>query len=275
MALSKFLGLVAAYACFAFSTTATYAQVDADPLPGDPKLVVFQFDENNSFRVFTRPLASTHIQLEADERVKVLAMGDTVGWITAQKDNNVFIKPRFPNINTPATLITNKRTYQFVFRSTTENGRWYQRVSFQNPSAMLIEVNEEARQQLAVAANTSTQTAETSQASVSGGQVSVDQLNFNYDISGDELIKPINVFDDGISTFIQVRSPEDVPAVFRLVDKDIELVEYVLRGKNTIVIPRVLEAGLLKLGKLEARFYNRTRVSKGIFGSYKFDGGTK
>lgn len=252
---------------------ASHAQVDAEPMPGDPKLVTFSYDENNSYRVFTRPMASTHIQLDNDERVKYVALGDTAGWMTANRDNNLFIKPRYPNIATPGTVITTKRTYQFLFRSTTDNGRWYQRVSFQNPSDLLIDAEETSRAKLAaVATETPIPIPQPAQPEFRGGQaVSPELLNFEYDVEGSTAVKPVNVFDDGFATYIQIKRPEDVPAVFRLLDKDIELIEYVLKG-NTIVVPRVLDAGLLKLGKEEARFYNRKRVSKKLFGGYALEG---
>lgn len=246
-----------------------HAQVDADPLPGDPKLVVFQYDENNSYRVYTKPLAGTHIQLDTDERVKVLALGETTGWITAQKDNNVFIKPRYPNINTSGTLITTKRTYQFTFRSTTESGRWYQRVTFVNSNDMLIEGSDSDRLQLAAAVKEKP-------LETSGGRnnqsFAPELLNFNYEVTGDISIRPTTIYDDGSSTYIQVRSVEDVPAVFRLLDKEIELVDYTLRNNNTIVIPRILDSGLLKLGNHQAQFHNLTRVRKGFLGTYSVMG---
>jgi P-type conjugative transfer protein VirB9 len=254
-------------------SVASHAQIDADPLPGDPKLVTFSYDENNSFRVFTRPIASTHIQFDADERVKYVAMGDTASWITVNRDNNLFVKPRFPNISTPATVVTTKRSYQFLFRSTTENGRWYQRVAFQNPSELLVEADNASRVKLSAVANDpSSNSFQPTQAEARIQQpVAPELLNFEYDVEGSAAVKPVNVFDDGFATYIQIKRPEDVPAVFRLLDKDIELIEYVLKG-NTIVIPRVLDAGLLKLGKEEAKFFNRKRVAKKFFGGYVLEG---
>jgi len=262
-------------AIFALLSFVVQAQVDAEPLPGDPNLVTFSYDPNNSYRVFTRPLASTHIELEKDERVKILALGDTVGWITAYKgDNNVFIKPRFANTNTPGTLITTKRTYQFVFRSTTETGRWYQRVSFVNPEDIAIDATEVDRAQLH-AANGAGEDGASAQPRQQRIALSAppDKLNFNYEVVGEASFKPTAVFDDGESTFIQMRGGQDVPALFRLVsEKDIELVEYVLKG-NTLHVPRVIDGGLLKLGTQEVRFYNRTRLKKGFFGGYDFTQG--
>lgn len=264
----------------ALVSAAAHAQLDAEPLPGDPKLVVFSYDANNSYRVFTRPLASTHIELAADERIKVLALGDTAGWITAARENNIFIKPRFPNSSTSGTLITTRRTYQFLFRSTQENGRWYQRVSFQNPEDLAIDAADADRQRLtATGTDQARPTAGADREPPAAARLALatspEQLNFNYEISGNAEFKPLNVFDDGVSTFIQIRpGSQDIPAVFRLLggDKDIELVEYVLKG-NSLVVPRVMDAGLLKLGREEVRFYNKTRVTRKFFGGYSFGEG--
>lgn len=254
--LSRFLAPISFCLLIATLSTGALAQIEAEPLPGDPKLVEFSYDVNNSYRVFTKPMASTHIQLEKDERVTVLAMGDTASWITANRDNNVFIKPKYPNISTSATLITTKRDYQFVFRSTSENGRWYQRVSFQDPSRMLIENQDLERAQVNVTQDLTANAGASSQRGTA--LVKPEQLNFNYEITGDSNLRPSSVYDDGSFTYIQLRSDQDVPAVFRLIGKDVELVEFNLRG-TALVIPRILEAGLLKLGNSEAKFYNKTK----------------
>jgi len=285
------LCLVAVPVAVLVGTGTARAQVDADPLPGDPRLVVFSYDANNSFRVYTRPMASTHIELASDERIKVLALGDTAGWMTAARDNHIFIKPRYPHTSTSGTLITTKRTYQFLFRSTQENGRWYQRVSFQNPEDLAIDAADADRAKLLAGNNAeappgpgvgpgvgstigpgngSLPAAGTATARLA---VAPEQLNFNYDIVGNAEFKPLQVFDDGASTYVQLRpGVQDVPALFRLIngDKDIELVDYVFRG-GALVVPRVLDGGLLKLGREEVRFYNKTRVSRSLLGGYRFN----
>jgi type IV secretion system protein VirB9 len=261
------------------------AQLDADPLPGDPRLVVFSYDANNSYRVYTRPMASTHIELGNEERVRMLALGDTAGWITAARDNHIFIKPRYPNVSTSGTLITTRRTYQFVFRSTQDGGRWYQRVTFQFPEDLAIEAADADRLKwMTPDAARSTAMAEadgTSGQAVSQRRsalaVTPEQLNFNYEIEGSADFRPLNVFDDGVSTYVQLRpGAQDIPAVFRLVNgpRDIELLEYTLKG-GSIVIPRVLGAGLLKLGQDEVRFFNRKRISRHWLGGYRYGEGAQ
>lgn len=266
------------------------AQLVAEPLPGDPNLVQFQYDPNNSFRIFTRPLAATHIELERDERLKVFVIGDSASWMAQTRENNIFIKPRYPNITTPATLITTKRTYQLLLRATTESGRWYQRVSFQNPDAVMLEASDEDRLALTAATQESGKRME-EQPPVSLGTPRVrsvdqdaplqsvavmpDRLNFDYDVIGDSEFRPTNVFDDGEATYIQLRRNTDAPALFRIVSEDeIELVEYILKG-NTIIVPNILKAGVLKIGREEVRFYNKRLVASRLFGGYDVNRGAK
>lgn len=261
---------------------ATSAQVIAEPLPGDPHLVVFPYDENNSFRILARPLAVTDIVLEPDEKLKVLVLGDTLGWQSAKNGNHVFIKPVYANRNTSGTLITSKRSYQLMLISTNEAGRWYQRVSFQYPDLVAAQETEEDRDRLNADSGVSESSANPSATkspthaeqppadtrSDASSDVDAAQLNFNYKITGEAPFKPINVYDDGHSTFIKLPKAEDIPALFRVKKGgEAELVDYALRYGDVLVVPRVLDAGMLKIGKDEVLFYNLTRIKRGFFGS--------
>lgn len=264
----KFFAKLLLAASVALAFTAANAQVDAQALPGDPKLGVFSYDENSSYRVFTRPEAVTHIQLDKDEQVKLLTLGDNASWITKSFENNVFVKPRYPNVMTSGTLLTNKRTYQFLFRSTTENGRWYQRISFIDPADLFVETLQANRAELQKDVELAPADALVGEKRA-GQSVRVEELNSDYDIVGDAEFKPTVVQDDGNFTYIQLRPGKIVPAVFKLNGKDLELVEYTMAGSNLIKIPGILSAGVLKSGKQEVRFYNLRRTTRSLFGEYR------
>jgi type IV secretion system protein VirB9 len=258
---------------------AASAQVIAEPLPGDPHLVVFPYDENNSFRILARPMAVTDIVLEPDEKLKVLVLGDTPGWQSAKNGNHVFIKPVFADRTTSGTLVTSKRTYQLMLISTNEAGRWYQRVSFQYPDLVAAQETEDDRDRLAAESGASpvraTPKAEVQDQAPAPAardattpEVDAAQLNFKYKITGDAPFKPINVYDDGHSTYVKLPKDEDIPALFRIKKGgEAELVDYALRYGDVLVVPRVLDAGMLKIGKDEVIFYNLTRIKRGFFGS--------
>lgn len=269
----------AALVLLSLGSSAVIAQVEAQILPGDPHLVVFPYDENNSYRILLRPNGVTHIVLEPDERLKVLALGDTVSFQSQKKDNHIFIKPVYPGRSTSGTLITNKRSYQLMLQATSETGRWYQRVSFQYPELLVQQETDADRSRLEVelgaasggkAGGESLEAAGAAAERRNGqGEAAVDpaNLNFKYRLDGDASFKPLNVYDDGQATYIKLPDREDIPALFRIKKGgEAELVEYTLRPGNVLVTPRVLDAGLLKLGKEEVKFYNLTRVSRTWFG---------
>ena len=96
----------------------SHAELIATPLTGDTRLVQFTYDEDNTFLVLAKPKAVTHLQFAADEMLQSVASGDTAQWeLTPTKNRkNLFIKPKFEGIETSMTVITDKRTYQFVMR---------------------------------------------------------------------------------------------------------------------------------------------------------------
>lgn len=247
---------------------AVHAEVKPLTSPGDPKLVVFPFDANNSYRILTRPRSVTNIELSPDERVKILALGDTVSWQAADRDNHVFIKPTYPNQTASGTLVTNRRTYQLLLQAGSETDKFYQRVTFSYPDVIARERADADRAKLTPA----------DQLPVGDRLPRVERANplatsdpadlqFTYEVTGIAAFKPHQIYDDGKSTYIKLDSNlVDMPALFRLRDgKDLELVEYANRN-NLLIVGRVLEAGVLKLGETEVRFHNTKLLRKRWFG---------
>lgn len=264
-----------------------HAEVVAEPLPGDPNLVVFPFDANNSYRIFTRPRTVTHIVLEEDERVKVLALGDTVSWEAQKRDNHVFIKARYTNRTTSGTLVTNKREYQLLIVSTGDEGRFYQRVSWMYPDMMQLEEQAQDRQALERAIGTEDAGAVPNggEAKAQGGRqgrsmggargteanaqeststVNPAQLNFSYHSDGDASFRPVRVYDDGRTTWIRLPEGAEMPAVFQLRKGELEIVDYTLDGPTTLVIPQVMTGIVLKIGSEEVRIANESKNPPGL-----------
>lgn len=246
-----------------------WAEVKPLTSPGDPKLVVFPFDANNSYRILTRPRAVTHIELSAGERVKILALGDTVSWQAADRDNHVFIKPTYPNQAASGTLVTNLRTYQLLLQAGSETDKFYQRVTFTYPEMIARERADADRAKL----SPEDQALPGERAS-RGDRVNAlatsdpADLNFTYEVKGNAAFKPHQIYDDGKSTYIKLDSNlVDMPALFRLRDgRELELVDYANRN-NLLVVGRVLEAGTLKLGDAEVTFHNTRLLRKKWFGT--------
>lgn len=231
-----------------------FASADATPtsMPREPRLVVYQYDNNLTFSVVSAPGMVTDIALGVDEKLLAFALGDTVQWIPAKTEGHVFLKPTIEGLTTTGTLITDKRTYQLSLKSVNPaDSNWHQRVSWNYPDILLFE-----RQKLAVEKKVAEDEKKRVDETVISHGVSVESLNFEYTVTGDAQFKPVTVFDDGHFTWLRLRNVQEMPAVFLLSDDGGgELVNYQVRD-NYIVINRLIPGALLKIGKNEVRVIN-------------------
>lgn len=256
-----------------------FAELVATPLQGDTRLVQFTFDEDNTFLVLTKPKAVTHLQFAADETLQSVAAGDTAQWeLTPTKNRkNLFIKPKFEGLETSMTVITDKRTYQFVLRSTGDGMKWYQRVSWQYSANLVLEQDAQLDAQSSLppalpaplpqsGINTAPapmirpmQSPLNAPSQSMGGltgpaAMKPENLRFGYTIEGDAPFKPTQVFDDGKFTYLKMPADlQEMPALFAVIDEqDYSLVNYTVNG-DYMVAQRLLDTAVLKLGKAEVR----------------------
>lgn len=258
------------------------AELVATPLRGDTRLVEFQFDADNTFLVLTKPRAVTHLQFAPDELIMSVAAGDTSNWeITPTKNRkNLFLKPRYEDLETSLTVLTDKRPYQFVLKSTGDGRKWYQRVSWVYATELVLEIDPSeaaggamsgADRPTPLTAGPVASAAPTSARAGDGRAVpeyrdagtlgiNPSSMRFNYRIEGDAAFRPDMVFDDGRFTYF--RMPADLqeqPALFAVIEgAEYSLVNYTVNG-DYIVAQRLLETAVLKLGKPEVRVHRVTK----------------
>ncbi|MHB8354928.1 MAG: TrbG/VirB9 family P-type conjugative transfer protein [Burkholderiales bacterium] len=216
----------------------------------DPRMVLFRYDPNTTFTILTLPGVPTDIQLAADEKVTGLALGDTLQWMVEELPGHLFIKPIKGELFTAGTLVTDRRVYQLVFKSTSSQGRWVQKVSWSTTDASTDKEPNE--------------TAPGSSGAVDGlSPEALDpaRLNFGYDIEGEGDFRPVVVFDDGRFTWIKVRAPQALPALFMVDDGAAVLVNYIIKGEY-FVVQRLMQEILLKLGNTEIRVINKRYAKK-------------
>jgi len=223
------------------------AQQAPVPMPQDTRLVVFRYDPNDSYLILTRPGAVTHIALDPDEMVVALALGDTVQWIVQDKGPHLFVKPIRPDLVTSGTLVTNRRTYQLVFRSSPEAGKWYQRVSWAQPELVAI-----ARDAEVTRAKQEEEGRRRRELQAVNARVPLERLNFAYNVRGTAPFRPSLVMDDGRFTYLRLpASLPEMPALFVHGEAgEGELVNYTVRG-DFLVVQRLAERFVLRLGRAE------------------------
>lgn len=289
----------AALVAFGAIAPVAHAELVATPLRGDSRLVQFEFDEDNTFLVLAKPRAVTHLQFAADEQIQTVAAGDTQSWEIKHTKNlkNLFVKPKFEDITTSMTVITDKRNYQFVLKATADGKKWYQRVSWMYSDEGLIELEGTAVDAARGApsmprmpsagigagagvgagadfsADASAPRVTPSMGFQRGGcgsgsaSVNPASMKFNYNVEGDAPFKPRMIFNDGRFTYLQMPANlQELPALFGVIeDTDYSLVNYTVEC-DYLVAQRVLDAGVLKLGKAEIKF-NTVKPKRGFFGT--------
>lgn len=236
------------------------AELVATPLRGDTRLVQFHYDADNTFLLLAKPRAVTHIQFAADEAVQSVAAGDTANWdiTTTRNRKNIFVKPKFEDQETSMTVITDRRTYQFVLRATRDGGKWYQRVSWLYESSVLLEV-EPVAEDSRPASPSAQKTPADAPAALKGdarsaSAIKPDSMRFRYAIEGDAPFRPQVAFDDGRFVYLVMPAGlQELPVVLAKVDgTEYSLVNYTVDG-NHIVVQRLVDDLVLTIGRAQVR----------------------
>lgn len=230
-----------------FASFGVHAELTPTPLAGDTRLVTFEYDPEKTYTVLSKPRAQTHIKIPQGETIETVMAGDTASWeFTPTKNNkNLFIKPKYEDIETPLTIITNKRTYQIKALSTGDNRKWYQQVSWEMPVGFVVDnsANEKIEREPTLLL--------AKQAQEEKFNLNPEQLNYKYSVSGSAKFKPSQVFDDG--KMVWVKLPDgivELPAFFAKEGRDLVLINYVVRGKF-VVVQQLVDKLVLKIGKEE------------------------
>jgi len=220
---------------------------------------VYPFSEGAIYQVYTSPGAVTDIALQPGESLIAVASGDTVRWVIgdttsgsgAEKRTHVLVKPFSTGLKTNLVITTDRRSYHLQLASTAKTAM--AALSWTYPEDELIALRHAA--EVAEAA-----------APVARG-LTVEQLHFNYELSGDRPSwRPLRAFDDGRQTFVEFPatiSVGEAPPLFVIGPSGAaELVNYRMRGRF-YVVDRIFDAAELRLGTKKQQVVRIRRVAEG------------
>ncbi|WP_257539154.1 P-type conjugative transfer protein TrbG [Sphingobium sp. CFD-1] len=220
---------------------------------------VFPFAEGAIYQVYTAPGAVTDIALQAGEGLVAVAAGDTVRWVIgdttsgtgSEKRTHILVKPFAPGLATNLIITTDRRSYHIQLTATSRTAM--AALSWTYPADQLIALRRAAEQAAAAAP-------------VSEG-LSIENLHFNYVISGDQATwRPFRAFDDGRQTFVEFPASiavGEAPPLFIIGPTgDAELVNYRVRGRF-YVVDRIFNAAELRLGTRKQQIVRINRVAEG------------
>lgn len=160
------------------------------------------------------------IELEAGEKIQNVSAGDTARWqlspaaqgITPLVVVKVMIAPTDDMISSNLLITTDRRTYTLTLKSDPID--FVPRMGFYYPQ----DVVQNWGGATASAASAATK-ADAAPKEVSISQVDMANVNLDYNVEGDEMLKPTKVFDDGKRMYLQMSDMANVAPVVMVDDR--------------------------------------------------------
>jgi type IV secretion system protein VirB9 len=222
----------------------------------DERVKQVPYDPNQVYELVGTYNYQTSIEFEADEMVKVVALGDTIAWQTVTYENRLFLKPVEDNAKTNLTVITSKRTYYFQLDSTkSQKGQSYL-VRFVYPGSRV------------------TSFAQSTPSPKAAYTASASEPNINYGFAGDkDSIGVTSVMDDGEFTKFLLKKGEDMPQVYMVMPDGTEALVNKRREGNYIVVERTASMFVLRDGNAHVCIENLANPYKRTVTRGARDGG--
>jgi type IV secretion system protein VirB9 len=223
------------------------------PTAIDSRIKVIVYSPDDVFKFTGYYGYQANIEFAKDEEILNISMGDSTSWQIYNSGHRLFIKPIEKDATTNMTLITNKRTYFFeLYAEEAEDIRDPNMVF----NLRFLYPDEEDEENLRKY-GTST---------VSGPDLThPEQYNFNYSISGNSVVAPIKIFDDGEFTYMQFRDKNAEMPAFFTVDEDLKesIVNYRLSPDTKyVIIEQVAPKFTIRQGKKIVCVFNEVMTSK-------------
>lgn len=209
IAISAFFGLV-------LVSAAAAAQLQPEPGLGDPRLQTVDYDSAQIVQLRGAPGYQLTVELSPDEQVQNVAIGDSSAWQVSvnRAGNHLFVKPTRSDVSTNMTVITSVRVYNFELfpqPAPSTDMAWNVRFRYplraaQQPQGEFVDVSPALRRAS------------------------------RYRISGDRMLRPMSVSDDGAHTYVRWRADQPLPAVYEIATNGNEqLVNGGMRGDDYVI----------------------------------------
>jgi type IV secretion system protein VirB9 len=176
------------------SAAPVLAQVQPQPVGGDPHLQAVDYDPGQIVRLRGAPGYEMMIELSPDEQVKSVALGDGSAWqVSVNKEGErLFLKPAQPDVSTNMTVVTSVRVYNFDLAAlSAPSPDMPYTVQFRYPAPKA--------------------------GTADGGYVDVASVTrriSRYKVGGDRQLWPTTITNDGQHTFIDWPRSAPIPAVY-------------------------------------------------------------
>lgn len=219
--------------------------------------MVYEWEPNRLYQLYTKPERITDIVLEAGENIISIAGGDSQRWTISKSQSgkeswineHIFVKPHQMGISNNLVITTDKRTYHIELHAL-EHVPYQSCISWNYPaSSIILDISHK-----------DTKPEQKPLTPMSG--LNHKQLNFNYHFvtTNRPAWMPRRVFDDGQKTYIEF--PEsmqatEAPIIYGLSKtRDEEVLNY-RRYLNFYIIDHLIDLAEISIG-------GKTNIKVGI-----------
>lgn len=206
---------------------------------------VYPWTDGALYRLYAAPERVSDIALQPGEKLVAVSAGDTVRWIIGDTTSgagesarvHILVKPFAPGLATNMVITTDRRAYHLALESTDRTAM--AAISWTYPQDRLVALQR--------------QNAQAEQARPVAEGVSLTNLRFRYEITGDSPPwRPVRAWDDGTKVYIEFPARLDqgeAPPLFVVGPLgDSQLVNYRVSG-NHYIVDRLFAAAELRLGE--------------------------
>ena len=200
----------------------------------DARIKTVVYDKDDVFTLEGTPGVSTMVVFGEDEKIATVAMGDSLSWqaVPDQSKRFLFIKPLEPGASTDMNVVTNRRIYTFVLRTSGGGKGVLFKLRFVYPGDIADAALMARAKALA--------------AMPSMKSLRQENVNFSYGYKGSAVAAPETAFDDGVKTYFRFQG--DVPAIFLVQPDRSETLVNFRREGEILVVDRVAAQWTLRAG---------------------------
>lgn len=222
----------------------------------DSRIITLDYDEASVVRLEGCVNFQTMVTFGKGEHIENVGLGDSSQWqvMPNKRADLLFVKPITAKAYSNMTVVSDKHVYNFELRAAPEeacgHGRAIYELRFTYPPEPSVAAPV-AKDKPAVPTDLN-------------ALPLPEKRNTAYTYSGDVLLVPLRVFDDGASTYMKWADGTETPAVYALgPDGSESIINYANRG-DYLVIEQVARAFVLRRGKDKATLYNDAYHVQGL-----------
>lgn len=235
---------IIALLAFALPAGAAMANADDITLPVDSRIKILLYDESDVYTVTTKYGYQTNLVFSKYEEIQTISVGDRSLWQIIPAGNRLFIRPMDDNVTTNMTVLTNRHSYQFDLKSLSDDDKeapiYVARFKYPEDFRKKKKASPPPPHRTDIMPEMPPMPATRTQSSTGEFKPLPPNLeamnNYNYTYSGPDSLAPVQVFDDGSSTFIKHRmNSTSMPEVFVRKNGKEQAVSYYIKGDQMVV----------------------------------------